>query len=256
MKKHISKAALTAVLAAALCSVSAPMAYAAETLHPATPTITLNREPTEVRAKYINGDIYFSIIDYWTQVQCSDPTKIKWDEEKQLLSNDRTILSISDQTSYLQLSAGKKNITKFSSPVIVENGVVWAQASLIKDLDSGTVKDIVVENGDTSLNFKRTYWEFPGGETYAYRLPLLQLDEETELPDFLSVEQVRKKGSFSEKRFHILSQQLEDGKTIYAYINKSDPHKFLLVTCIDGYVAHILDNNGIFTYSDYGTRSE
>ena len=112
------------------------------------------------------------------------------------------------------------------------------------------------KNSGTSLNFKRTYWEFPGGKTYGYRLPLMQLDEETGLPDFLSVEQVRKKGSFSEKRFHILSQQLENGKTIYAYINKSDPHKFLLVTCVDGYVAHVLDNNGIFTYDDYGTRSE
>lgn len=243
-------------MAAALCSVSAPTAYATETQEPATPTITLNREPTEVRAKYINGDIYFSVIDYWTQVQCSDPTNIKWNKEKQLLSNGRTILSISDQTSYLQLNTGKKNIARFSDPVIVENDVVWAKASLIKDLDSGTVKDIVVENSDTSLNFKRTYWEFPGGKTYAYRLPLMRLDEETGLPDFLSVEQVRKKGTFSEKRFHILSQQLEDGKTIYAYLNKSDPHKFLLVACIDGYVAHILDNNGIFTYNDYGTRSE
>lgn len=256
MKKHISKAALSTVLVAALCSVSAPMAYAAETQEPATPAITLNREPTEVRAKYINGDIYFSIIDYWTEVQRSDPANIKWNEEKQLLSNGRTILSISDQTSYRQLNAGKKNITRFSDPVIVENGVVWAQASLIKDLDSGAVKDLVIENSDTSLNFKRTYWEFPGGKTYGYRLPLMQLDEETGLPDFLSVEQVRKKGSFSEKRFHILSQQLENGKTIYAYINKSDPHKFLLVTCVDGYVSHILDHNGIFTYSDYGTRSE
>ena len=252
MKKHISKAALTAILAATLCSVSEPTAYAAET-H-AAPTITLNREPTEVRAKYINGDIYFSVIDYWTEVQRSDPTNIKWNEKKQLLSNGRTILSISDQTSYRQLNTGKKNITRFSDPVIVENGVVWAQASLIKDLDSGAVKDLVIENSDTSLNFKRTYWEFPGGKTYGYRLPLMQLDEETGLPDFLSVEQVRKKGSFSEKRFHILSQQLENGKTIYAYINKSDPHKFLLVTCVDGYVAHILDNNGIFTYDDYGTR--
>ena len=160
------------------------------------------------------------------------------------------------ESAKAQLNAGKKNITRFSDPVIVENGVVWAQASLIQDLDSGAVKDLVIENSDTSLNFKRTYWEFPGGKTYGYRLPLMQLDEETGLPDFLSVEQVRKKGSFSEKRFHILSQQLENGKTIYAYINKSDPHKFLLVTCVDGYVAHILDNNGIFTYDDYGTRSE
>lgn len=244
MKKLLSKTLVAAAAAASVFSASLPMAYAAEA---STPKVTLNGDAIEIPARYINGKIYFSLADFWEEMTYTPSENIKWYEENQVLSNGSVFLSVKNQNWYRR----SNQYTRLSDPVIFADGIVWTQPSILKDMNINTTS--YEKNGDT-LNFKQTFWEFPNGDYFPYRLAQIPLDKETGRPVFTSVEQVREKGSFSEKRFHILSQQLEDGKTIYAYINKNDPHKFLLVTCVDAYVAHILDNNGIFTYDDYGTR--
>lgn len=243
MKKLLSKVIVATVLASTIFSAAVPMAYAAET---SEPTVTLNGDATNIPARYINGNLYFSVADFWKEVRYTPVENIKWYEDEQILTNGYIFLSIKDQNWYRR----SDRTTRFSDPVIFENGIVWAQPSFLKDTNMNTT---TYEKEQNALNFKQTYWEFPNGMHFDYYVPLIPLDDETGFPVFSKVEQVRKKG-FDADRFHILSQELENGKTVYAYINKSDPHKFLLVTCVDDYVAYVLDNNGIFTYSDYGPR--
>ena len=242
MKKRSTKTAVAAVFAAAIFSTVLPVTYAAE-----PPTITLNGDTTEIAIRYIDGDLYFSISDFWEQVLSIPAENIKWYEDEQILFNGSIFLSVEDQQWYRR--SDKTN--RFSNPVIYEDGVVWTQPSILKDMNISTTYE---KDGNT-LNFKQTYWEFPNGRQFDYWLSLIPLDKETGRPDFNSVEQVRTKGPFSEKHFHILSQELGNGKTVYAYISKVSPQNFILVTCADGYVAHVLDNNGVFTYNDYGLRT-
>ena len=59
MKTLLSKILVAATVVASVFSTTLPMAYATETQEAVTPTITLNGEPVDVRAKIINDKIYF-----------------------------------------------------------------------------------------------------------------------------------------------------------------------------------------------------
>ncbi|WP_458408171.1 hypothetical protein [Anaerotignum sp.] len=250
MKKLLSKTSIAAVVTAAILSTGVPMAYAAEIPENPVPAVTLNGESTDIRAKYIKGKLYFSVTDFWSTVQGYESKDIKWYDEEQILSNGSIFLSVKDQNWYRYAN----KTTAFSDPIIYENGTVWVSPSFVKDTHTGNIKDISVESRDNTLSFKKTFWVFPNETSCDYRLPVIGIDPKNNLPDFASVSLLKEKG-FSESKFHILTQELDDNKIVFAYISKTLPQNFLLVTVSDGYVSCVLDNNGVFTYQDYGLRN-
>lgn len=250
MKKFLSKTLVAATVVTSVFSASLPMACAAETHEAPVPVITLNGKSANIRGKYINGKPYFSVSDYWVSVQGYELEDIKWYEEEKVLSNGSIFLSVEDQNWFRR--ADKTN--RFSKPVILSDGIVWAPSSFVKDTHTGNINDITVKTHGNTLEFRKTFWSFPNDTSCAYRLPVITIDSKTGHPNFSSVPLLKEKG-FSEKNFHILTQALEDNKTVFAYISKTQPQNFLLVTVIDGSVSEVLDNNGIFTHQDYGLRN-
>lgn len=241
MKKFLRWTGISATVFASFLSLGMHMAYAAETFVQ-TPSVTINGNAADIRAKYVNHKIYFSIADFWIEARYNDPDKIKLYQEDQVLSDGYNFISVEDQNWYRHAN----KTTPFTDPIFLEDDTVWVSVSALKDMGYRTP---IAEIKDDTLNFKQTYWEFPNGEPYWYYLPLIPVDEETGLPAFSKVAQIKEDGNFNEADFHILSQELENGKTVFAYINKNSPQKFLLVTCVDGYVAHVLDNDCIFHYA-------
>lgn len=246
MKKFLSKISVTAALAAALLITVVPMAYAADA---SEPLIKLNGETVDIRGMYVDGKPYFSVSDYWITVQGYDPEDIKWYNEEKILSNGSIFLSVKDQNWFRRAD----QTFLFSKPIIFSDGTVWAPSSFVKDTHTGNINDITVKTHGNTLEFRKTFWSFPNDTSCAYRLPVITIDSKTDRPNFASVPLLKEKG-FSEKKFHILTQELEDNKTVFAYISKVQPQNFLLVTVIDGAVSEVLDNNGIFTYQDYSLR--
>ena len=250
MKKLLSKTLVAATVVASVFFASLPMAYAAETQEPVTPIITLNGETTDIRGIYVDGKPYFSVSDYWITVQGYDPEDIKWYNEEKILSNGSIFLSVEDQNWFRRAD----KTFRFSKPIIFSDNTVWAPSSFVKDTHIGNINDITVKTHGSTLEFRKTFWSFPNDTYCAYRLPVITIDSKTGHPNFASVPLLKEKG-FSEKKFHILTQELEDNKTVFAYISKVRPQNFLLVTVINGSVSEVLDNNGIFTYQDYGLRN-
>lgn len=259
MKHFLCRVTLSAALLASFLPLGFIPAYAAET----QPTVTINGDPADIHAKYINNELYFSLSDFLTKAAYADPTDIKWDEKEQVLFNGHTVFSVKEQCVYRQRTIDdsgyvyRNDIANFTEPVIYEDDTLWATASFFKDLPSyRTFPEM--ENG--TLNLKKTYWEASDGTPFPYLLPLIPLEKETGRPAFSPAfaenEVIQKRTDFSEDHYHILSQELENGKTVFAYVNKIDPRKFALVTCVDGYVAHVLDHNGIFDSNYFATRSE
>ena len=63
MKKFLCRAALSSVLLASFLPLGFIPAYAAET----QPTVTINGDPADIHAKYINNELYFSLSDFLTK---------------------------------------------------------------------------------------------------------------------------------------------------------------------------------------------
>lgn len=256
MKNFLRRAALSTALFASFLSLGLPPTYAAET----QPTVTINGDPADIQAKYINNKLYFSLSDFLIEAAYADPNNIEWNEKEQALFNGHTVFSVKEQCVYRQNSIDdsdrvrRKDIANFADPIIYKDDTLWATASSLKDLPSYRTFTPEIEN-DT-LNLKKTYWEDSNGTPFPYLLHLIPLEKETGRPAFSQNELIQKKIDFSEDHYHILSQELENGKIVFAYVRKSDPQNFALVTCVDGYVAHVLDHNGIFDSSFFATLSE
>lgn len=256
MKNFFRHAALSTALFASFLPLGITPIYAAET----QPTVTINGEPADIQTKYINNKLYFSLSDFLIEAAYADPINIEWDEKEQALFNGHTVFSVKEQCVYLQHSIDdsddmrRKDIANFADPIIYKDDTIWATASSLKDLPSYRSFTPEMENG--TLNFRKTYWEDSNGSPFPYFFHLIPLEKETGRPAFSQNELIQEKIDFSEDHYHILSQELENGKIIFAYVSKSDPRNFALVTCVDGYVSHVLDHNGIFDSSFYATRSE
>lgn len=87
MKKFLCRAALSSVLLASFLPLGFIPAYAAET----QPAVTINGDPADIQAKYINNELYFSLSDFLTKAAYADPTDIEWDEKEQVLFNGHTV---------------------------------------------------------------------------------------------------------------------------------------------------------------------
>jgi len=242
MKKKLQKAILLSVVAISLLPFGTLSAYGAEQ----TPTVTFNGEPTDIRAKYIDDKFYFSLPDYWSAAtDFSSPEEIQWNETEQTLTHNSLVISVKDRCWYRDhgQDAKRAHKIKFTEKIFYEDDTLWVAVSALRDLNPSPIPEIDLK-GDI-LNFKRTFWQIPDGTPYKYRIPLIPLDEETGRPAFSKITQIREIANFNEDDFHILSEELEDGKTIFAYINRQDPQSFLFVTCVDGYVADVLDHSAV-----------
>lgn len=242
MKKKLQKTILLSIVAVSLLPFGTLPVYGAEQ----TPMVTINGDATGIRAKYINEKFYFSLPDYWSvTTDFFSPKDIRWDETEQTFTHNSLVISVKDRCWYRDRGQDAKRArkTKFTEKIFYENNTLWVAVSALRDLDPSPIPEIDLK-GDT-LNFKRTFWKTSNSTPYRYRIPLIPLDEETGRPAFSKITQIREISDFNEDNFYILSEELEDGKIIFAYMDRRNPQNFLLVTCIDGYVAHVLDHNAI-----------
>ena len=155
MKKFLHWTGISTALFATFLSLGMHMAYAAETLSQ-SPSVTINGNAADIRAKYINQKIYFSIADFWTEARYNDPDKIKLYQEDQVLSDGYNFISVEDQNWYRHAN----KTTPFTDPIFLEDDTVWVSASALKDMGYRTP---IAEIKDDTLTFKQTYCEFPNG---------------------------------------------------------------------------------------------
>ena len=247
MKKFLSKTLVAAAAAASVFSASLPMAYAAETQKPITPTITLNGEPADVRAKMVNGKVYFSIRDFWVNIALIESNEIKWYADTQTVSDGWNYIQLDDQTLYSPYT-GKH--LPLSDPAILLDGTTYVAASFLDDIiNCKYVKQTI---SDTSIHFRNLIWEQDGYDLkYHYRVSPIPVNTKTGLPDFESLLERNSrymKFDFRTEDYDITKTETEDGGAIFHYVCKNDPERTLIAQVQDGYVSHVMDHGAIILY--------
>lgn len=242
MKKFLSKVIMTAALSAAILSTGVPMAYAAELPASTVPVITLNGEPANVRAKMINGKVYFSIRDFWVNIDRDDPESIKWFPEAKTVSDGFNFIRLNDQTLYI---AGM-GVIPLEDPALLIDGTTYMAASFLQT--SNISNRIEYEVTDTGIHFRNVIWEQDGLDLKRhFRIPLIPVDEKLGYPNFETLIPAYDYG-FRNENVNITKTELEDGKTLFTYVSKDDPEKTLTATVQHGFVSHVSDNGLIHLY--------
>ena len=242
MKKLLSKATVATVLAATMFSTTLPMAYAAETQELVTPTITLNGEPVDVRAKIINGNIYFSIRDFWVNIDRRAPESIKWYPEQRTVSDGYNFIRLDEQTVYID-SVG---VIPLEDPALLIDGTTYMAASFLDSHSTSFRTDHEVT--DTGIHFRNMIWEQNGVDMKRqFSISPIPVDEKLGYPNFEALVPVYEYG-FRNENVSITKTDLEDGKTLFTYVSKDDPEKTLTATVQHGYISHVADNGLINLY--------
>ena len=242
MKKLLSKTLVTAAVVASVFSASLPMAYAAEMQETTTPIVTLNGEPADVRAKMIDGKIYFSIRDFWENINRRDSADIKWFPEQRTVSDGHNFIRLNDQTLYI---AGMGAIP-LEDPALLIDGTTYMAASFLQT--SNISNRVEYEVTDTCLHFRNVIWEQKGVDMKRqFRIPLIPVDEKLGYPNFETLIPAFDYG-FRNKNVTVTKTELEENKTIFTYTSKEDPEKTLTATVQHGYVSHVADNGLINLY--------
>ena len=242
MKKLLSKATVAAVLTATLFSTALPMAYAAEVQEPITPVITLNGEPTDVRAKIIDGKIYFSIRDFWVNIDHREPESIKWYQEQRTVSDGYNFIRLNDQTIYID-SLG---VIPLEDPALLIDGTTYMAASFLDSHSTSFHTDY--ELTDTGIHFRNLIWEQDGYDMKRhFNVSAIPMDEELGYPNFEALKPAYEYG-FRNKNVTVTKTELDENKTIFTYTSKDTPEKTLTATVQHGYVSHISDNGLINLY--------
>ena len=242
MKKMLRHVGVSAALFASFLSLGISPAYAEETTLSTSPVVTINGEAAPIHAEIVNGKLYFSLRDYWVNVKETAPEKIKWYGDTQTVSNGYAFVFLDNQTFRSELN----QTGTLTDAAILKDGRVMVTASYL--LDNGDTRRYMVNDFENTLQFKKATWEranAPLSERY-HPLPI-PLDAETGLPAFETCNLLEGK-NFSNDDFNITKEETADGKTIFTYTSKADAAKTLVVTVVDGYVTHVLDNNAVFSY--------
>ena len=240
MKKLLSRTLVAATVMASIFSTALPMAYAAEAQEPVAPIITLNGEPADVRAKIINGKIYFSIRDFWVKIDRDEPENIKWFPEAKTVSDGYDFIRLNDQTLY------RAGIGRFplKDPALLIDGTTYMAASFLQS----SANCVEYEVTDTGIHFRNVIWEQNGYDLKRhFRIPLIPVDEELGYPNFEALVPAYDYG-FRNKNVTVTKTELEDGKTLFTYVSKDNPEKTLTATVQHGYVSHVADNGLINLY--------
>ena len=242
MKKFLSKTLVAAAAAASVFSASLPMAYAAETQEPITPTITLNGEPADVRAKMVNGKVYLSIRDFWVNIDRRDPESIKWYPEQRTVSDGYNFIRLDEQTVYID-SVG---VIPLEDPALLIDGTTYMAVSFLDSHSTSFRTDHEVT--DMGIHFRNMIWEQNGVDMKRqFSVPVIPVDEELGYPNFEALVPVYEYG-FRNENVSITKTDLEDGKTLFTYVSKDDPEKTLTATVQHGYISHVADNGLINLY--------
>lgn len=241
MKKMLYHVGVSAALFASFLSLGMSPAYAEETaLSP--PVVTVNGEAAPIHAEIVNGKLYFSLRDYWVNVNDTAPEKIKWYSDTKTVSNGFAFVFLNNQTFRSELNPE----VVLSNAAILKDGRVMVTASYLQD--SGDTRWYMVNDSGNTLQFKKTTWELANAPlSEAYRPLPIPLDSKTGLPAFETCT-LLEGTNFSNDDFDITETAAEDGKHIFTYTSKTDAAKTLVVTAVDGYVTHALDNNAVFSY--------
>ena len=242
MKKFLSKTLVAATVAASVFSASLPMAYAAETQEPVTPTITLNGEPANVRAKMVNGKVYLSIRDFWVNIDRRDPENIKWYPEQRTVSDGYNFIRLDEQTVYID-SVG---VIPLEDPALLIDGTTYMAASFLDSHSTSFHTDY--ELTDTGIHFRNLIWEQKGVDMKRhFSVPVIPVDEELEYPNFETLVLAYNYG-FRNKNVTVTKTVPDENRTIFTYTSKDDPEKNLTATVQHGYVSHVADNGLINLY--------
>lgn len=242
MKKFLSKTLVAATAVTSIFSASLPMTYAAETTEMTQPIITLNGEQANVRAKMINDKVYFSIRDFWVNIDRDDPESIKWFPETKTVSDGFNFIRLNDQTLYI---AGMGMIP-LEDPALLIDGTTYMAASFLHT--SNISNRVEYEVTDTGIHFRNVIWEQNGLDLKReFRIPPISVDEELGYPNFETLIPAYDYG-FRNENINITKTELEDGKTLFTYVSKDDPEKNLTATVQHGFVSHVSDNGLISLY--------
>lgn len=242
MKKLLSKTLVAATVVASVFFASLPMAYAAETQEPVTPIITLNGEPADVRAKMVNGKVYFSIRDFWVNIDRDDPESIKWFPEAKTVSDGFNFIRLNDQTLYIS----GMGVIPLEDPALLIDGTTYMAASFLQT--SNISNRVEYEVTDTGIHFRNVIWEQDGYDLKRhFNIPLFPVDEELGYPNFETQKLIYEYG-FRNENVNITKTELEDDKTLFTYVSKDDPEKILTATVQHGYVSHVSDHGLIDLY--------
>lgn len=247
MKKLLSKTLVAATVVASVFSTTLPMAYATETQEAVTPTIMLNGEPADVRAKMIDDKLYFSVRDFWANIALIKANEIKWYGDTKTVSDGWNYIQLDDQTLYSPYIGKHMPLT---DPAVLLDGTTYVAASFLEDIiNCKYVKQTIT---DTSIHFRNLIWEQDGYDLkYHYRVSPIPINVETGLPDFESLLERNSrytKFDFRVEDYDITKTETEDGGTIFRYVNKNDPKRTLRVQVQDGYVSHVMDHGAIILY--------
>lgn len=108
MKKMFRFAGLCGAAIALLLALGMNLsAYAAEMPAQTEASVTLNSQPADVYAEMIDGKLYFSLRDYWVNIQRLSPERVKWFGDAQAVTDGNLFLFLKDQTcrSYFSTEA-------------------------------------------------------------------------------------------------------------------------------------------------------
>lgn len=242
MKKLLRHVGVSAALFASFLSLSISPVYAEEAALPAAPVVTINGEAAPIHTEIINGKLYFSLRDYWVNIKETAPEKIKWYSDTQTVSNGSDFVFLNSQS----LRNVFNQTSALSDTAILKDGRVMVTASYLQD--NSDTHWYLVNDTENTLQFQKTTWVLANAPlSERYRPQPIPLDAETGLPAFETCSLLENK-NFSNDRFNITKEETADGKTIFTYVSKADVAKTLVVTAVDGYVTHVLDNNAVFSY--------
>lgn len=236
MKKFFYRSAVAAALATFL-SLGTPLAFAAE-----APAVLLNGETSPIHAEKIDDTLYFSLRDYWVNVQGAAPEDIKWyGDTKTVSCHNQNFVFLNDQ-SYRNATSQSGKLT---TPAILKDGRVMVSASYLSDCQD-TRWYQVTELEDT-LIFRKTTWALADAPlSESFRPAPIPVDAKTGLPALESCSLLKGK-HFSNDDFTITQKETADGKTLFTYTSKADSSKTLEITAVDDYVTYVLDNNAVFS---------
>lgn len=242
MKKLLSKTLVAATVVASVFSASLPMAYAAETQEPVTPTITLNGEPADVRAKMVNGKVYVSIRDFWVNIDHREPESIKWYPETRTVSDGYNFIRLNEQI----VSINGFYSLPLEDPALLIDGTTYMAASFLDSHSTSFRTDHEVT--DTGIHFRNMIWEQNGVDMKRqFSISPIPVDEKLGYPNFEALVPIYEYG-FRNENVSITKTDLEDGKTLFTYVSKDDPEKTLTATVQHGYISHVADNGLINLY--------
>lgn len=246
MKKMFRFAGLCGAAIALLLALGMNLSvYAAEMPAQTEASVTLNSQPADVYAEMIDGKLYFSLRDYWVNIQRLSPERVKWFGDVQAVSDGNLFLFLKDQTCQGYFSAEALPLTE---PAILKGGrVLVTPAFLLQDSHFPVInRKILLVPGENTLDFRMTFWE--GNPQLPDYYTLIPLDAETGFPDFEN-NMPWPDTVLNPEDFNIVKTEAEDGTQIFTYVSKTDAEKILTATVWDGYVTHIKEQNAVFPIS-------